>query len=294
MTGLTNYAANNLLNYLTGQIPEPSLPAVFLGLFTAVGSDSGSGFTEVSSAGTAYARVQVAGSIAAAGSWTTSQSTISMGVSNPGWVVPGMTVYDTTVGSAVGTVSSYSGTTLTLTATASHASFGSTDSLTFSAFPNGSGTAPSSVANNATINFAQANVDWGTVIAWGLFDGSSNLLWWDFMGNYNWLPFEVAAGSSPIWNVKANAYSSNDPVVITAEYGGSLPSASTGTFTNYNINYVASPSTDSIQIDTVSGPATPCVLTSSGSGMIRKITKQSIPQGVTASFAASTLTLIVA
>lgn len=291
MTGKSNYSANNDLNYFTGQIPMPALPAVYLALFTVVGTDAGTGFTEVS--GGSYARVQVAGALAAAGTWTTSTPTITMGSSNPGWVVSGMTVYDTTASSAIGTVLSYSGTTLTLTANASHASSGSTDNLTFSAFPNGSGTAPSSTTNGAAINFAQATANWGTIIAWGLYDASSsgNLLWWDFMGNFAWLPFEVASGSAPTWTVKGNGYLSNDPVVVTAEYGGSLPSASTGTFTGYNVNYVAAPATDSIQIDTVAGPATPCVLTSSGSGMIRKITQQSIPQGVTASFASSALTL---
>ena len=59
---------------------------------------------------------------------------------------------------------------------------------------------------------------WGTVIAFGLFDASSagNLLAWDFLGNFNWLPFEVASGTGPTWTVKGNGYSSNDPVVITA------------------------------------------------------------------------------
>lgn len=291
MTGFTNYAADNSLNYFSGQIPMPSLPSVFLALFTLVGTDAGTGFTEVS--GGAYARVQIAGALAAAASWTTSVSTITMNVPNPGWVVAGMTVYDTTVSAAIGTVASYTGTTLTLTANASHASSASTDNLTFSTFPNGSGTAPSSITNGSIITFPQASANWGTVIAFGLYDASTsgNLLWWDFMGNFAWLPFEVPSGSNPSFSVKANAYASNDPIVFTAEYGGTLPSASTGTFTGYTVNFVANPTTDAINVDTTSGPTTPVVTTSSGSGMVRKITQQSIPSGVTASFAASTMTL---
>jgi hypothetical protein len=300
MTGLTNYSAGNMLTYLTGQIPMPSLPAVYLALFTAVGTDAGTGFTEVS--GGSYARQQVAGSLTAGASWTTSSTTITLSASAPAWLTAlgtngsGVSVYDTTNSQLIGTVSSVSGATVTLTAAAAHASSGAADSLTFSAMGAPSGTAPSSLTNGAAINFAAATANWGTVIAFGLYDASSsgNLLAWDFLGNFNWLPFEVASGSGPTWNVKGNGYSSNDPVILTAEYGGTLPSASTGTFTGYNVNYVASPATDTIQIDTVSGPATPCVLTSSGSGMIRKITQQSIPSGVTASFSGSTLTVVAA
>ncbi|WP_036048643.1 hypothetical protein [Bradyrhizobium sp. Tv2a-2] len=293
MTGMSNYASNATLNWKTGQIPMPSLPSVYLAMFTAVGTDAGTGFTEVT--GGSYARVQIAGAIAAAGTWTTATPNITMGSSNPGWVVPGMTVYDVTAASAIGTVSSYSGTALTLTSNASHASSGSTDSLTFSAFPNASGTSPSSVVNGAAINFAQATANWGTVIAWGTYDASSsgNLIDWDFMGNFAWQPFTIPTASS-LATVKAHGYSSNDPIVFNPEYGGTLPTTSTGVLTGYTVNYVASPSTDTFNIDTTSGPTTPIVTTASGSGNVRKITQQSIPQGVTASFAASTLTLTLA
>jgi hypothetical protein len=292
MTGLTNYSANNVLNNITGQIATPATPSVWLALFTAVGTDAGTGFTEVS--GGAYARVQIAGALAATASFTAATPNITM-TSNPGWVVPGMSVFDATNGFLLGTVLTYTGTALTLTANALHASSGSTDSLTFSAFPNASGTAPATVTNGAVITFAAATLSWGTVIAFGLYDAvsSGNLLLWDFMGNFAWLPFENPTGSN-LLTVKGNGYSSNDPVVFTAEYGGTLPTMSTGTFTSYTINFVATPATDTINVDTTSGPSTPIVLTSSGSGMVRKIVQQSIPSGVTASFAGSTLSLTLA
>jgi hypothetical protein len=71
--------------------------------------------------------------IAAAGSWTTSSTAITMSEDNPGTVTAGMAVWDATTGKAVGTVSSWptSSTTLTLTAAASNASSGSTDNLIF-------------------------------------------------------------------------------------------------------------------------------------------------------------------
>lgn len=289
MTGLTNYTANNALNWLTGQTPSPTLPAVWLALFTAVGTDAGTGFTEVS--GGSYARVQIAGTVAATASWTTATPNITM-TSNPGWVVPGMSVYDITNSFFIGTVSTYVGTALVLTSNAAHASTGSTDNLTFSAFPQASGTAPASTVNGAVISFAQATASWGTAIAFGLYDAvtSGNLLMWDFLGNFSWLPFEIPTASS-LATVKGNGMASNDVIVLTTEYGGTFPTLSTGTFTGYTQNFVATPATDTINIDTTTGPSTPVVTTSSGSGMLRKIVPQLIPINVTASFAASSLTL---
>ena len=85
-------------------------------------------------------------------------------------------------------------------------------------------------------------------------------------------------GHGPTWNVKANAYASNDPSSSLLEYGGTLPSLSTGTFTGYAVNFVASPATELILVDTASGPGNTCRLTSSGSGMVRKIVQQLDPE----------------
>ena len=291
MTGLTDYSAKNVLNYISGLIPVPTTPSVFLALFTAVGTDAGTGFTEVS--GGSYARVQIAGTLTTNGTTSTSSAVINI-ASVPAWVVAGMTAYDRTTAVTLGTVQSTTGTTVTLTAN-SLGTVGNGDSIAFGAFPGASGSAPSSIVNGSIITFAQATASWGTVIAFGLYDASSsgNLLEWDFLGNFQWLPFEIPTASSTA-TVKANGYASNDPIVFTAEYGGTLPTLSTGTMTGYTVNFVASPATDTIGVDTTSGPATPIVTTSSGSGMVRKITQQSIPSGVTASFAASSMTLTLA
>jgi hypothetical protein len=69
--------------------------------------------------------------LAANSTWTTSTRTITMNVVNPGTVIAGMGVYDNTASQSIGTVSSYNGKTLILTANASHGSSGSTDSLIF-------------------------------------------------------------------------------------------------------------------------------------------------------------------
>lgn len=285
MTGYSNYAAFNALNYNTGQVPMPTMPSVWLALFTAVGTDAGTGFTEVSTSGTAYARVQVAGNLAAGGTWTTATPNITMGVSNPGWVQPGMTVYDTTAASAIGVVLTYSGTALVLVANAAHASSGSTDNLTFSAFPNATGTGPASLTNGSTVAFAAATgAGFGTCVAIGLYDAvtAGNLLIWDYMGAFDWLPATVSSASPGVITAKANGYANGDSFVFSNEYGGTAPSFSAGNYTG--ILTVAGAATDALQVTGVNTSST-------GSGNVRKVTQQAIPAGVTASFAASTITL---
>ena len=198
MTGLSNFTADQYLNDMTGY--APILPATsaarFLALFTTIPTDANSGGTEVT--GGSYARLQIAGAVAAAASFTTSSTTITMGSSAPSWIVSGMSVYDNTNGQLIGTVSSYVSTTLTLKAAALHASSGSTDSLSFSAFSAASGTAPGVCTTIAAQTFATATASWGTINAWAVYDASTsgNLLFLDFLGNYQWLPFESTSVSA--------------------------------------------------------------------------------------------------
>lgn len=287
MTGLTNYTADSLLNWLTGQVPQPSLPVVYMGLFTAVGTDAGTGFTEVS--GGSYARVQVAGSLTTNGTTANGNNTLHF-ASVPSWLVAGMSIYDTTAPSVVTglTVLSTTVTTVVMSGNASGAGVGGTDVITFSAFAQGSGTGPASLTNTAVIGFAQATADWTAaqttpVIAWGLFDASSsgNLLVWDYLGNFAWLPATVSAASPGVVTAHAHGYSNADSFVFSTEIGGTAPTFSAGNYTG--LKTVAGVTTDTFNVTGVNTSAT-------GNGMVRKVTQQSIPQGVTASFAASTLT----
>src|SRR6185437_11820329 len=166
-------------------------------------TDANTGFTEVASTN-GYARVQVAGALTMSGTWTTGSTVLTLASTAPAWLTAlgtngsGVSVYDTTNGFFIGTISSVSGTSVTLQSTAAHASSGASDVLSFSAFSNSSGTAPSTVTNGAAINFpAATSTGWGTSIAFGLFDASTtgNLLLWDFLGNFAWLPFEVPNAS---------------------------------------------------------------------------------------------------
>lgn len=59
MTGMSDYTAKKLLDWTVGKTAMPSLPSVWAALFTVVGTDAGSGFTEVS--GGSYARAATAG-----------------------------------------------------------------------------------------------------------------------------------------------------------------------------------------------------------------------------------------
>ncbi len=59
MSGLSDYSAQNFLNYIVGKTAVPTLPTAYLALFTAVGTDANTGFTEVS--GGSYARQSTSG-----------------------------------------------------------------------------------------------------------------------------------------------------------------------------------------------------------------------------------------
>lgn len=288
MTGFSDYTAKNVLNHITGQVPQPALPAVFLALDTAVGVDAGTGFTEVT--GGAYARVQVAGAVAATAAFTTASPNITM-ATNPGWVTPGMTVYDLTNGFAIGTVLTYVGTALVLTANAAHASAGSTDSLSFSAFSQATGSAPSVITNSATVTFALSSASWGTVVGFRLMDAitAGNMLASDYLGNFGWLPAEVSSAAPGVLTVKAHGYSVADTVIFSTEFGGTAPSFSASNFTGQLV--VAHAATDTFD---VTNAATAVNTSSTGSGSVRKIAPQLIPSGITTSFAPGTLNALAA
>jgi len=282
MTGFSDYEAKNALNRVTGHIPAVAATAVFLALFTAAGSDAGSGFTEVS--GGSYARVQVAGRVTTNGTTSTGQAVVNH-ASVPAWVVAGMAAYDVTTGQPIGTVQSTTGTTVTLTGNAANA-VGNGDSIAYSAFGDAGSSAPSTASNGAVIGFPAATADWGSVIAWGLYDASSsgNLLFWDYLGNFPWLPATVSSASPGVITAKAHGYSNGDAFVFSTEYGGAAPSFSAGNYTG--LKTVAGAATDSFNVTGVNTSAT-------GSGMVRKVTQQSIPNGIAASFGAAAFTLVL-
>jgi hypothetical protein len=291
MPGFSDYLAQAVLDFQSGRAPMPAIGNRFLALFTAAPtSDSGTGGTEVS--GGSYARVQVAGAVAATASFTTASPNITM-TTNPGWVVPGMNVYDVTNSQQIGTVLTYSGTALVLTANAAHASSGSTDSLQFSAWPASSASSgtepavtPANVTNtNATITFATSTASWGTVIYFGIYDAvtSGNFLGGDYLGSSKWIPFSCTSASPGVLTVDnaGDAPTNGTGCVVTAKFGGTLP---TGTWTGVLTSAGLSGATFNLAVNT----------SSLGGGLFRQILQQSIPNNITASFSTSTLTLSLA
>jgi hypothetical protein len=277
MTGMTDYSSRAFMNYITGQVAETAVPSVWMALMTTPSTDANTGGTEVS--GGAYARVQVAGQLAAASAATT---IITFGAV-PSWVVAGMSVNDVTTPANVPAntvVNSVTGTTVTCNNTVSGVG---TDTIRFSAFTPSTGSAPSTITNGSAITFPQATLSWGTVVAFELRDAvtTGNLLLWDWLGAFAWRPFTATLASPSVLTVPAHGYSAADPVVINAEYGGAFPTG-TGSWLPTTVYAVTSPATDTFNIATNA-------TTASGSGMVRKIVQQSIPSGVTASFAAAAL-----
>lgn len=211
MTGLTNYSADALLSWITGKTAFPALPTVYVALFTAVGTDAGTGFTEVT--GGSYARAVTAGT-----DWNAA-----------------------------------------------------------------SGTGPATISNVNPVNFPTATANWGTVIAFGLYDAaaSGNLLAWDYLGGFNWLPCTVSSASPGVLTATAHGYSASDSFVYSTEYGGTVPSFSQSNFTGV-LTVTAPVAADTF---TAVNGATAVNTSSTGDGMVRKISQQSIPSGVAPSFA---------
>lgn len=135
---------------------------------------------------------------------------------------------------------------------------------------------PSSNSNANAIVFPTATADWGTVIAWGLYDapGGGNLLAWDYLGSYDWRPFSCTQAAPGTLTVPAHGFGNGDKIVVTAEFGGMLPTTG-GSWSG--LLPVANVMTDTF----TAGVNT----TSTGSGLLRKVTPQSVPTGVTFSFA---------
>jgi hypothetical protein len=275
----------------------PVLPAVWVALFTTAPTNDSGTSTAVEVNGTSYARVQAAGTAATNATTASGNATLHF-AATPAWIVAGMSVRDVTTAAvipAATTVSTTTGTTVVLSTTATGAGVGNGDSIDFSAFapavassgsePN---TTPGQVVNtNTTITFPQAGSGgWGTVTSFGLFDSATattDLLMWDYLGNFKWLPFSGTLASPSVLTSPAHGYSNNDPVVVTTKYGGTLPTT-TGSWSG--VLTVTNTTTDTFNVG-INASA-------SGDGQIRKIVQQSIPANVTFSFQSGQFTASLA
>lgn len=291
MTGMSDYSAKDTLNWLGGAVAMPTLPPVWLALFTVPPVDAGTGGTEVT--GGSYARVQIAGSGVTNATTASGNPTLHF-ASTPAWIVAGMYVYDITAPSvipAATTVLSVTGTTVTMSANATGGGVGGTDTIVFSAFGPATGSSPSTMTTNAIITFATPSASWGTVLFFGLFDAvtAGNYLFGDYLGNFNWLPCTVSSASPGVITSTAHGFSVADSVIYSTEFGGTAPSFSSSNFTGTLV--VAHSATDTFDVTNAS---TPVNTSSTGDGSVRKITPQVINTGVVTSFAAAALTLNLA
>jgi len=284
---MSDYTAKAELSFVTGQITMPVLPSLFLALFTTNPTDAGSGGTEVT--GGSYARIQIAGPATTTATTSTSSPTVTIGGGVPAWVTQngqtgaGFTVWDKTTGIFAGTISSVGGTTITLTAN-SATTITSGDVVTISVFGQPTGSAPSTATLGGLASFIQSTASWGNVTSFGVYDAITvgNLIYWDYMGGFNWLPATVSSGSPGVITAKAHGYTNGDSFVFSTEYGGTAPSFSAGNYTG--VLTVAGVTTDTFNVTGVNTSST-------GSGLVRKVTIQAIPINVTASFASSTIVI---
>src|SRR5215475_4127491 len=103
MSGAGDFFEQEVLNYLAGSLAMPALPPIFVALFTtAPTSDAGTGGTEVTTAGTNYARQQIAGAVTTNNTTASGNATLHF-ASVPSWIlgpsgtgVVGMQIRDAT------------------------------------------------------------------------------------------------------------------------------------------------------------------------------------------------------
>lgn len=297
MPGASDYFEQNTLNYLAGSLAMPALPSLFLALFTtAPTSDAGTGGTEVT--GGSYARQQIAGPLTTNATTAAGNATLHF-ASVPSWIVAGMQIRDSTSAAVIPastTVVSTTATTVVMSNNAAGAGVGGTDVITFSAFaastassgnpePN---TLPGSITNaNAVVTFPQATASWGTVTSFGIYDAvtSGNLLAFDYLGNFKWIPFTCTSATPGVLtaDTTADAPANGSSIVVTQKYGATLPTTA-GSWAGLLTTAGLSGATFNAGVNT----------TSIGGGLFRQVTQQPIAINVTASFATNQLTVSLA
>lgn len=210
----SDYTAQAVLNHITGRVAIFALPTAYVALFTtAPTTETGTGGTEVSGAGTAYARV----------------------------------------------------------------------ATTSAQWSPATGSGPASISNNTALSFNTATSGWGTVQAFGLYDNVSggNLLTFDWLGNFNWLPSTIASGSSGVVTSKTHGFSNGDNIVFTNVFGGFAPTFTVGSLAG--VCTASGVTTDTFWV--ISSGAVVNNYATTGDGFFRKIATQLVPSGVQPSFA---------
>ena len=162
-----------------------------------------------------------------------------------------------------------------------------------------SGSDPDTITTTAAITFGTCTASPGAaIVGWGIYDASTggNLLEFDYLwaggsaGQGVYVPFTASAASPSVFTVPAHGFSAADTVIVTNEYGGTLPTLSAGSFSG--LLNVTSPTTDTFTLTTSGSVALNA--SSTGSGMLRKVVAQSMVVNLTPSIPAGYLVLAAA
>jgi hypothetical protein len=140
-----------------------------------------------------------------------------------------------------------------------------------------------SKSNGIEFLFTTASANWGTIVAFGVFDASSagNLLYW---GGLTSARKVFTAATSDTVTCPAHGYSNGDKVFVEPVPGVSLPTGlSAGT-----VYFIISSATDTFQLSLSSGGAA-VDITVAGAGYLAKLTTKDINSGDTARFPATNL-----
>jgi hypothetical protein len=145
---------------------------------------------------------------------------------------------------------------------------------------------PTQIVNITSIAYPVSSGPWGTILGFGLFDANQNMLWFDYLGNFQWQPFTAAVGAVGalgVFNVPGHGFAAGDQIVLTGEYGGRLPQATTsiaGVLTVGNV--------------TVDSFTVGANITVAGSGTLRKVLPIVIALNQTAAFNPAALVMQLA
>jgi hypothetical protein len=133
------------------------------------------------------------------------------------------------------------------------------------------------------IAFPVSSGNWGTILGFGVYDTNQNLLWFDYLGDFQWQPFTAALGSPGVFSVPGHGLAAGDQIVLSGEYGGRLPQAATSIAGLLTVGNVTT--------DTFTAGAN---ITVAGSGSLRKVLPISILLNQTAAFNPAALVLQLA
>lgn len=155
-----------------------------------------------------------------------------------------------------------------------------------------SGSQPSSSSNSADITFtADASADWAPLAnpaaKVAIFDAATagNKITDEWLGNYNWQPFNTTDAAGDTISSEAHAFAAGDAVVFSAAMGGTIPTGLTAGAIYYVIS--GGLTADVFKVSTTVGGAA-VDITASGKGMVRKVDMQTILKSGTFKFAGGT------